>query len=228
MSGHRFLDRAHAGRELAKQLKAWKDNPETFVLALPRGGVPVAAEVAHALNAPLDVVVVRKLGFPTHPETAMGALAAAAGTTQMVRNSNVMAQLDKLEHGRETFRKTLERERIELGRRDKEYRGSRPPIRVTACTIILVDDGLATGATMRAAVVVLTALHPQRIVVAVPVGSPQAVAQLQSLTDQIVCLWQPDDFRAVGQAYKHFDQTSDEEVRSTLERYPATGSRKWG
>ncbi|MBG6182510.1 putative phosphoribosyltransferase [Arthrobacter sp. CAN_A214] len=225
--GYRFFDRRDAGRELAGFLDAWK-SVFPLVLGLPRGGVPVAAEVAHALEAPLDVVVVRKLGFPGHPETAMAALASAAGTTKLVQNQDLMMELDRLKDGHRLFDETLSRETSELARREREYRGLRPPLVVRGHTVIVVDDGLATGATMRAAVAALRDLAPQRIIAAAPVGAPAAVAQLKSVTDDVVCPWQPENFRAVGAAYEHFGQTGDEEVRSLLTGALAFSSAKPG
>lgn len=215
MSRPRFFDRRAAGRELADLLGAWMSgNP--LVLGLPRGGVPVAAEIAHELEADLDVVVVRKLGFPGHPEVAMAALASAAGTTELVRNQDLMVELDKLADGRRLFEETLARETVELARRERKYRGQRPPLVVNGRTVIVVDDGLATGATMRAAVAALRTLDPDRIIAAAPVGAPTAVRHVQMLTDDIVCPWQPENFRAVGAEYEHFGQTSDDEVHSLL------------
>lgn len=180
----------------------------------------MAAEISTALEAPLDVVVVRKLGFPGHPETAMAALASAAGTTKLVRNPDLMAELDRLKDGHRLFEETLARETAELARREKEYRGVSPPLMVRGSTVIVVDDGLATGATMRAAVATLHTLEPRRIVAAVPVGAPSAVAQLKDLVDDVVCPWQPQNFRAVGSEYEHFDQTGDDEVRALLAGAP--------
>ncbi|WP_026533028.1 phosphoribosyltransferase [Arthrobacter sp. H41] len=219
MGGYRFLDRRDAGRELAGCLEGWK--PESpLVLGLPRGGVPVAAEISKALEAPLDVVVVRKLGFPGHPETAMAALASAAGTTKLVQNQDLMVELDRLKDGHRLFEETLSRETAELARRDKEYRSVSPPLMVRGHTVIVVDDGLATGATMRAAVAALHTLEPRRIIAAVPVGAPAAVAQLKGLVDEVVCPWQPENFRAVGSEYEQFGQTGDDEVRALLAGAP--------
>ncbi|MFJ6003370.1 phosphoribosyltransferase [Arthrobacter sp. NPDC092385] len=212
---HRYVDRRDAGRVLAGLLQELKpENP--LVLGLPRGGVPVAAEVAFALDAPLDVVVVRKLGFPGHPETAMAALASAAGSTELVRNEDLLVELGRLEHGQRLFDETLARETLELERREKEYRGHRPPLAVRGRVVVVVDDGLATGSTMRAAIAALRAFAPLRIVAAVPVGAQAAVRRLEGLADVVVCPWQPENFRAVGAEYEHFGQTSDEEVRSLL------------
>jgi putative phosphoribosyl transferase len=207
MSVARYADRAEAGRVLAQELHQGRDATEALVLGLPRGGVPVAAEVARALNSALDIVVVRKLGFPGHPEIAMGALASVGGTVELVQNWDVMTHLDRLEDGQALYKETLAREKVELRRRDREYRAGRAPSDIHDRDVILVDDGLATGASMRAAVAALVPMKPKRMTVAVPVASPTVVNQLQQLVDGVVCPWQPIDFQAVGQVYETFDQT---------------------
>jgi putative phosphoribosyl transferase len=207
-----FEDRVDAGRALAKSLAAYRGSKGAIVLALPRGGVPVAYEVAHALDLPLDVLVVRKLGLPWQPELAMGAIASGGA---IVMNEDVLGYL----RGREDVLEQVQRsERAELARRELSYRGSKPPLEMTGRTGILVDDGLATGATMEAAVRALRALGAERVVVAVPVASPEARDRIAGVADEVVCLAAPALFSAVGQWYRDFGQTSDEEVRDLLAR----------
>jgi predicted phosphoribosyltransferase len=181
-----------------------------MVLALPRGGVPVARPVADHLHAPLDVFVVRKLGVPGHPELAMGAIAAGG---VMAVNADVT---DQLGIPRSVVDEAAARERLELDRRDQRYRGGRPPLDVTGRTVILIDDGLATGATMEAAVLALRTQSPARIVVAVPVGAADTCQRLRTVADDVVCLETPEPFRAVGLWYEEFSQTTDEEVMEAL------------
>jgi putative phosphoribosyl transferase len=197
------------------------------VLGLPRGGVPVAAPVAAALEADLDVLVVRKLGVPWHPELAMGAVAGVGDEVETVRNEQVLADLAVPE---DSFEDVRTRETAELTRRERAYRGGRPAAAVRGRTAVVVDDGLATGSTMRAAVAALRRQQPARIVVAVPVGSAQACARLEADMEAdleadlevdleagaVVCAWVPERFGAVGQAYRDFSPTSDEEVRALL------------
>jgi putative phosphoribosyl transferase len=218
----RFADRRDAGRALAEALAAEVgEHPEgTVVLGLPRGGVVVAAEVAGALRAPLDVLVVRKLGLPWQPELAMGAIAAVGDVVETVRTEAVLAATRVAP---ETFDEVRGEELAELRRRETAYRGDRPAVAVTGRQVVLVDDGLATGSTMRAAVLAVRRQQPARIVVAVPVGSPTACAALTPQVDAVVCLSAPASFRAVGQAYADFAPTSDDEVREALARAPATG-----
>jgi putative phosphoribosyl transferase len=210
--GQRFADRRAAGRALG-ELLAGRDLTDPLVLGLPRGGVVVAAEVAAALRAPLDVLVVRKLGLPGQPELAMGAIAAVGEAIETVRVDAVLLAggVDAA-----TFEQVSARELVELRRREAAYREDRPPVRVSARAVVLVDDGLATGATMHAAVVAVRAGGPASVTVAVPVGSPRACAALEPLVDRVVCLLAPRSFRAVGQAYGDFGQTTDDEVRSAL------------
>jgi putative phosphoribosyl transferase len=207
-----FADRRAAGRALGERL-ARHPPAAPLVLGLPRGGVVVAAEVAAALGAPLDVLVVRKLGLPGQPELAMGAIAAVGDAIETVRVDSVLitAGVDTA-----SFEEVGRRELVELRRREAAYRDHRPPLSVTGRAVVLVDDGLATGATMHAAVVAVRAGAPTSITVAIPVGSPRACDALEPLVDELVCLVAPSSFRAVGQAYGDFGQTTDDEVRSAL------------
>jgi predicted phosphoribosyltransferase len=207
-----FVDRADAGQVLATQLSAYSDRKDVVVLALPRGGVPVAFEVARQLHAPLDVFVVRKLGAPGQEELAMGAIASG---DVVVLNDDVIRAL-KIPH--EAIAAAVEYERQELARRESIYRGSRPPLDVEHKTVILIDDGLATGSTMRAAVAALRNKNPARIVVAVPIGAASTCAELQSLADDCICAIAPEHFRAVGLWYDDFAQTDDAEVCEMLSR----------
>jgi putative phosphoribosyl transferase len=211
-----YIDRADAGRALAESLSAWRSAPATVVLALPRGGVPVAYEVATALALPLDVLVVRKLGLPSQPELAMGAIASGGA---IVLNRDVLRYL---QGGDDALESVRARETVELLRRERQYRGNLPPLAMSGQTAIVVDDGLATGATMEAAVRSLTALGAKRIIVAVPVASVEARERVATVADEVVCPYTPEFFSAVGQWYRDFDQTSDEEVRDLLERAHAT------
>jgi erythromycin esterase-like protein/predicted phosphoribosyltransferase len=213
----RFRDRTEAGSLLAAKLAAYADRPEVIVLGLPRGGVPVANEVAHALNAPLDVFVVRKLGVPGYEELAMGAIASGG---VRVLNQSLIKALGLPDY---VIDSVTEPERRELERRERVYRAGRPPPDVRGRTVILVDDGLATGATMQAAVEALRQLGPARIIVAVPVGSPDVCGALREKADEVVCGVTPDPLHAVGYWYRDFSQTSDEEVRALLaqSRLPA-------
>lgn len=207
-----YADRADAGRALAKALARLRALPDVIVLGLPRGGVPVAYEVAAALELPLDVLVVRKLGLPQQPELAMGAIASGGA---LVVNDEVVRYLG----GRAgAFEAVRAREQAELERRERDYRGARPPLTVSGLTAILVDDGLATGATMEAAVRALQSLGAHRVVVAVPVASAQARERIETVADEVVCLATPEFFSAVGQWYADFGQTEDEEVRELLAR----------
>jgi len=207
-----FQDRVQAGRVLADTLTQYANRPDVLVLALPRGGVPVAYEVARALNVPLDVFLVRKLGVPGHPELAMGAI--ASGGTRIL-NRDVVEVPGISEQQIEAV--TAEQWR-ELERRERAYRGDRPPPDVQGKTVILVDDGLATGSTMRAAVEALNRQGPARIVVAVPIATSEACEQLQMKVNEVVCAVTPQPFYAVGAWYRDFSQTTDEEVRDLLER----------
>jgi predicted phosphoribosyltransferase len=211
----RFADRRAAGRALGSRLAETERGTGTVVLGLPRGGVVVAAEVATALHAPLDVLVVRKLGLPWQPELAMGAIAAVGDVVETVR---VPAVVDSAHVDEDTFEKVLRRELLELRRRETAYRNGRPALDVTGMAVVLVDDGLATGATMRAAVVAVRRRTPRTVTVAVPIGSPTALAAMAGEADEVVCLSAPHGFRAVGQGYEDFGETVDDEVRSALAR----------
>ncbi len=206
-----FRDRRHAGRVLAQHLGDYAHRFDVVVLALPRGGVPVAYEVALAIEAPLDVFVVRKLGVPGYSELAMGAI-ASGGLTLL--SSELIAQLGISQEAVET---AIAREAEELARRERLYRRNRPALDVAGKTVILVDDGLATGATMRAAVAAVRKLGPKSIVVAVPTAASESCAELRSVSDGCVCVTTPEYFRAVGEWYVNFDQTTDDEVRQLIE-----------
>jgi len=205
-----FEDRRHAGRALAHAVREQLDWAGAIVLALPRGGVPVAFEVARALHRPLDVFVVRKLGTPGQEELAMGAV--ASGGLVVVQADVVRA----FGISRETIDEAASREGADIGRREALYRNGRPPVRVDGQTVILIDDGLATGSTMRAAA---RAVRPvaQRVFAAVPVAAPVTCEELRREVDALVCLEAPENFHAVGEFYRNFEQTSDDEVRALLE-----------
>jgi putative phosphoribosyl transferase len=206
-----FRDRADAGRQLAEALRpGYGDRPDVLILALPRGGVPVAYEVSRSLKVPLDIFVVRKLGVPGHEELAMGAIATGGA---IVFNDEVVSSL---EIPRYAIDRVIERERQELERREREYRGTRPPFDVRDRTVILVDDGLATGASMHAAVQAVRALGPAAIVMAVPVAGASTCARLRPFVDDIVCVITPEPFYAVSAWYDDFSQTTDEEVYSMV------------
>ena len=206
-----FRNRIDAGRQLGARLSEYAGRSDVLVLGLPRGGVPVAFEVASALRAPLDVCLVRKLGVPGHPEYAMGAI--AAGGIQVLSH-NVIDEL-RIPHALVT--QTAVRERLELDRRDAAYRGGRPPAALRDRIVILVDDGLATGSTMEAAILAMRTAKPARIVVAAPVGAPDTCRRLARLADAVVCPMQPEPFRAVGLWYADFSETTDAEVKRLLD-----------
>jgi putative phosphoribosyl transferase len=208
----RFRDRAEAGRLLAQKLAAYADHPDVVVLALPRGGVPVAFQVAQALNAPLDILLVRKLGVPGHEEFAMGAIASGGVyvvNRDIVRSLGISAS---------EIEEVTARERQELERRERVYRDGRPAPDVRGRTVIVVDDGLATGTTMRAAIALLRKQDVARIVVAVPVSPPSTCQEMEAEADEVVCVRMPEPFFAIGLWYEQFPQTSDKEVRDLLER----------
>ena len=210
-----FRDRREAGRVLAEKLAAYANRPDVLVLALPRGGVPVAYEVARALGTPLDVFVVRKLGVPGYEELAMGAVATGG---VRVLNDQLVERLGVPEH---IIDAVAARERRELARRERLYRGGRPPPDVRGRTVILVDDGLATGATMHAAIQALRQQNPARIVIAVPTASPETCEEMKARADDVICAITPEPFHAVGRWYQDFSQTTDEEVAALLAR-PST------
>jgi putative phosphoribosyl transferase len=205
-----YRDRVDAGRQLARLLTHYANRPDVIVLALPRGGVPVAAEVARALNAPLDVFLVRKLGLPAHPELAMGAIAEG---NAVVLNEDVIASFGI---PTDTVEQVEVRERAELARREQLYRGARKAPALDGRTVILIDDGLATGSTVEAAILALRSLKPARIVVAAPVGAAESCDRIGRLADEIVCAATPEIFSAVGQWYGNFSETSDDEVKQLL------------
>ena len=205
-----FADRREAGAALATRLERYIGQGDLAVLGLPRGGVPVAYEVARALRAPLDVFVVRKLGVPGHEELAMGAIASGG---VRVLNTDVL-QWYRIPP--EAIEVTVRAEQAELERRERAYREGRPPVALRDRTVLLVDDGLATGSSMKAAVQAVRAHQPARIVVAVPVGAPDTCREFTTVADEIVCARTPDQFHAVGLWYRDFSQTTDEEVRELL------------
>ena len=213
----RFRDRTDAGRQLAEHLREYAQRADVLVLALPRGGVPVAFEVARELEVPLDVFLVRKLGVPGHEELAMGAI--ASGGVRILNNDLLR-----------TYRVTAQElaavaatEQRELERRERQYRGEREPPEITGKTIILVDDGLATGSSMRAAVAALSQERPARIVVAVPTAAAETCAELRDEVHDVVCAMTPDPFYAVGLWYEDFSQITDDEVHDLLERASGAG-----
>lgn len=213
-----FIDRIHAGRELAAALADYSVREEVLqdrvvVLALPRGGVPVAAEIADKLALPLDLLLVRKLGVPGHEEYAMGAIASGGLTylnQEVINRVRVsQAQIDGV----------IEREQTELARREKVYRQGQPPLELVGRTVILVDDGLATGATMQVAVSALRSAGVARIAAAVPVGAPDSCEALRAQVDELVCLHEPEGFGGVGRWYRNFDQVTDAQVIDLLNRH---------
>jgi putative phosphoribosyl transferase len=204
-----YRDRRHAGQVLGGLLQHLRERPGLIVLALPRGGVAVGFEVAQALHAPLDVFIVRKLGYPGHEEYAMGAI--ATGGVQVLNPDTVGAVAP------EVVARVAARERVELERRERLYRGEQPPPEMQGRTVVVVDDGLATGSTMRAAVQAIRQQQPASICVAVPVGAAETVERLRADADEVVCAATPAAFRAVGLAYDDFPQAGDDEVRALLQ-----------
>ncbi|MEO8964473.1 MAG: phosphoribosyltransferase [Gammaproteobacteria bacterium] len=208
----RFFDRYEAGKVLAEQLTAYKNRQDVIVLALPRGGVPVAFEIAQALHLMLDVFIVRKLGVPWHEELAMGAIAMGDIT---VLNEDIVRDLN-LDYS--AIQDEINAERLELKRREKKYRGVKPFPELEGKTVILVDDGIATGATMRAAVNALRELKPAQIIIAVPVAEVGTCREMAKIADVMVCPLQVTNFNAVGAWYENFLQAEDEEVHELLSR----------
>ena len=206
-----FKDRRDAGRKLAEKLTAYADRPDVIVLALPRGGVPVAYEVSMALNAPMDIFLVRKLGLPGHEELAIGAIASWG---IRVLNEEIIRTLGV---DRNIINMVARQEQQELERREQKYRGDRPPIDIMDKTVILVDDGLATGASMRAAVAGLRTQNPSRIIAAVPTAAPEVCAAFESEVDEIICATTPQPFYGVSRWYRDFSQTTDMEVQLLLQ-----------
>jgi len=205
-----FQNRFHAGQVLAEEVGHYRDRTDVLVLALPRGGVPVAFELAKALRAPLDVFLVRKVGLPGHEELAIGAI--ANGGVTVINQETV----DKLHISEQKVRRLAAKEVVELKRREREYRGSRPAPSVNNRVVILVDDGLATGSTMRAAVAALRQQHPKRLVVAVPVAAATTCNEFRDEVDETICAKTPSPFFAVGMWYDDFEQVTDEEVKRLL------------
>jgi len=207
-----FLNRTEAGRKLAKKLAAYGNRKDEIVLGIPRGGVPVAFEVAGALGAPLDVFIARKLGVPGHEELAFGAV--ASGGVRILDQQTVEA----LNISDAEIAGVTAQERKELERRESLYRGGRPPLKVEGLTAILVDDGIATGSSMQAAIAALRQRKPARVVVAVPVAPPSTCDRLRSEADDVVCVYAPEFFYAIGQFYEDFSQVTDKEVMDLVQR----------
>src|SRR5580704_10022853 len=216
MMPERFRNRSEAGRLLAEKLTAYANRSDVLVLALPRGGVPVAYEVARTLGAPLDVFLVRKLGVPGYEELAMGAV--ATGEVRVL-NDQIVNGLDIPGY---VIDAVAAHEQQELARRERLYRGGRPPPDVRGRTVVLVDDGLATGATMYAAIEALRQQNPARIVVAVPTASPETCEEMKTKADEVICAITPEPFQAVGRWYQDFSQTTDEEVEALLAQQGAS------
>ena len=210
MSERIFSDRRSAGKELAKALESVASAGEAVVLGLPRGGVPVAYEVALSLGIPLDILVIRKLGAPGHPELAIGAVGSGG---VRVLNERIINSLGVQQ---ETLEKIAQEERRRVEEKESFLRENRDAVSLKGKSVILIDDGLATGASMRAAVATVRAKEPRQVIVAVPVAPPDTVEQLRQEVDRVVCLNAPAGFTAVGQWYHHFDQTSDREVQKLL------------
>jgi predicted phosphoribosyltransferase len=207
-----FRDRTEAGRRLAAELEHYGDRADVIVLALPRGGVPVAAEVARILRVPLDVFLVRKLGVPGHEELAMGAIATGG---VLLLNDSVISLAGI---SREEIQSVIDREEVELDRRERAYRHDRPRLDLRGRTVILVDDGLATGTTMRAAAAGVRRRDAAEVIVAVPVAAPDTCQELGQVADEVRCLVTPEPFHAVGIWYRDFSETTDDEVRELLAR----------
>jgi putative phosphoribosyl transferase len=210
-----FRDRIDAGQQLGERLRGFRFRDDVVVLGLPRGGVPVAREVAAALRAPLDVCVVRKLGAPFNPELAVGAIAFGGVT---VYNDSLLAELGLNESDIGDIR---QREHLELRRRERAYRGARPPLELQDKTVILVDDGIATGATMHAAVMAIRKLEPKSVIVAVPTSAVESIERLERVADRVIALATPEPYFGVGAWYAEFPQLSDADVLSCLEAHSA-------
>jgi putative phosphoribosyl transferase len=208
----RFSDRSEAGRQLAQKLSDYANHPDVVVLALPRGGVPVGFEIAAALNAPLDIIVVRKLGVPNREELAMGAV--ASGDVRVLNNEII----DWLQIPPAVIDRVTELETVELHRREQLYRGKMPPLEITGKIVLLVDDGIATGSTMLAAVKVVRSRHPQRVVIAVPTAPASTIKELHCVVEEFISVISSDAFVGVGQWYEDFRQVSDEVTRELHER----------
>jgi putative phosphoribosyl transferase len=212
-----FQDRAEAGRQLAARLSGYVDRDDVVVLAIPRGGVPVAFEVAQALHAPLDILLVRKLGVPRQRELAMGAISSGG---VRILNQRLVEELGIAD---EQIAETIAQEEAELQRRERLYRGFRPPVSIQEKIVIVIDDGIATGSSMLAAIDALRAQRPKKIVVAVPVASSHADQEMNKAADEFVSVLQPEWFFAIGEFYRNFTQMEDSEVRALLDR--STGSQ---
>src|SRR5207249_2545177 len=224
----RYRDRIEAGQQLAEKLMIYANRPDVLVLALPRGGVPVSFAVAEVLHAPLDIFLVRKLGVPGHEELAMGAIATGPGGNPVrVINHEVVSALRIPDR---VIDEVAAAEQQELIRRERAYRAGRPPLDVRNRAIILIDDGLATGSTMRAAALALKQQEPKRLIVAVPVAARETCEEFRNEVDEVVCAITPEPFQAVGLWYDDFSQTTDDEVRALLARArrPAARSRPRG
>ena len=217
-----FANRIEAGRKLAEKLKAYTGKPDVIVLGVPRGGVPVAFEVATALKAPLDILVLRKLGVPWQEELAFGAI--AQGDVRVL-DRRIMEMLGLTPSEVE---KVAAKEKVELERREKAYRGDRPPLDVRGRTVVLVDDGIATGSSMRAAIAALRQMGPARIVLAVPVAPPSTCERLRAEVDDLVCVDMPESFYAIGQFYLNFSPGEDREVPDLLDGSGGLASEKIG
>lgn len=207
-----YRNRESAGQDLAKRLQSYTNRPDGVVLALPRGGINVAFEVANALNLPLDVLVVRKLGAPDQPELAMGAIASGG---VRVLNQELLRQS---QISNERVESVAKQEAKELERQERLYRNGRPPLVLEGKTVILIDDGLATGATMRAAVAAIREQNPKQIIIAVPVATPSMCREMENEVEEIICVKTPEPFISVGTWYDDFSQTTDEEVTELLSR----------
>jgi len=207
-----FRSRVDAGRQLARKLTHYANRNDVLVLGIPRGGVPVAFEVAQAIHAPLDILLVRKLGVPGQRELAMGAIATGGAR---ILNQRLIADAGVTQ---EQLAETIAAQEVELSRREELYRGVRPTVSVEGKTVILVDDGIATGSSMLAGIEALRTLHPEKIVVAVPVAPSHAEADIGSVADEFICVDQPEWFFGIGEFYEDFSQTEDAEVRALLER----------